>query len=129
MVALPAPLSFLVTLMPKKLKNAIETRLPTVLHSKVLELEISCPGEAIQVLALDEFQSPGASSSLRVHNSWSGCTRTCIAAGKLSRGAPFEPWTMLRTGSAMLHITSPQKPSSPTARSAGTRYCVHASLH
>ena len=44
MVHLAAPLRFLVTLMPKKLKNAMDTTLASVLHCSALDALISCEG-------------------------------------------------------------------------------------
>jgi hypothetical protein len=35
----------------------------------------------------------------------------------------LDPCTLLSTGRAIVHMTSPQKPSNPTASSVGTRYC------
>lgn len=49
------------------------------------------------------------------------CTFT--AAGRLSRGIRFGPFTAVKIGRAIAQMTSPHKPSSPTARRAGTRYC------
>ena len=53
------------------------------------------------------------------------CARTLHAWRALSSGRPSVPRTMPRMGSAISDSTSPQKPSSPTASSAGTRY-LHA---
>ena len=52
--------------------------------------------------------------------------RTLKACVVLSRGSPSVPLTTPRMGSATAEMTSPQKPSRPTASSAGTRY-LHAS--
>jgi hypothetical protein len=51
MVARAAPLRLLVTLIPKKLKKAIDTTLPAVDHCNCLEAAISCTAMDTQLHA------------------------------------------------------------------------------